>query len=648
MPRIRKKTSKRGTTHERRRLQERIKESKRKKVKAAKKNPQWKSKHKKDPGIPNNFPYKDQILAEVAEQRRLAAEEKQRRKDAKKGLLADQVDVEVDDGSDNEPADEERPLDDDKDGDIQGVGSISAKRIASSRVSEQAVATEDDEEDEDEEAPLLINRDLPHLQSVLDAADAIIQVLDARDPLSFRSSHLEEVAEKAGKKVLFEAVEAWVRVLRKQHPTLLFRAATSFLPENPRVPADVKGKAKAKKPVADALGVESIQQCLQDWVKAKKGDSFTVAVVGVANVGKSSFVNSLLKKAILPVYEAQSSSRGPTTTSIPQEVTIDIEGSPIHIIDTPGFLWEWEEEKDAEETSKARSHDILIRNRGRIDRLKDPSLPISEIVTRSNPEDLMLLYNLPIFPRGDVQAFLAGVARAQQLVQKRGHLDITSASRIILRDWNIGQIRWYCAPSSKDVPVGSTSTESNEAIFSGLTSKKDMRRAGGLVKLTAGKIDERRLSLDDTYAAVEDDSDYSDDSEGDDDDQMEVDGDEDEDQDQDQEMSNGDTAAEDSEDQNEKKEREALSSNTNHKRKRTDPVAHPPSKKVAFAKAGDRSLPKAAISKASKLKAPPKSAMKDLNSAPPKKTAANVSSKTRPKMATSADDGEAYDFGKYF
>ena len=27
--------------------------------------------HKKDPGIPNNFPYKDQILAEVQEQRRL-------------------------------------------------------------------------------------------------------------------------------------------------------------------------------------------------------------------------------------------------------------------------------------------------------------------------------------------------------------------------------------------------------------------------------------------------------------------------------------------------------------------------------------------------------------------------------------------------
>ena len=29
------------------------------------------SEHKKDPGIPNNYPFKDQLLAEVAEQRRI-------------------------------------------------------------------------------------------------------------------------------------------------------------------------------------------------------------------------------------------------------------------------------------------------------------------------------------------------------------------------------------------------------------------------------------------------------------------------------------------------------------------------------------------------------------------------------------------------
>ena len=89
-------TSKRQTISKREKVKKRVKETRKKKSKEAKKNPQWKSsacwlrmnslfgfvltrvswlcaEHKKDPGIPNNFPYKDQILAEVAEQRRLVS-----------------------------------------------------------------------------------------------------------------------------------------------------------------------------------------------------------------------------------------------------------------------------------------------------------------------------------------------------------------------------------------------------------------------------------------------------------------------------------------------------------------------------------------------------------------------------------------------
>lgn len=80
-------TSKRGTTHQRAKVKHKVSESRKKAKKEAKKNTQWKSSmltfatiwsfeyllniiSEKDPGIPNNFPYKDQILAEVAAQRR--------------------------------------------------------------------------------------------------------------------------------------------------------------------------------------------------------------------------------------------------------------------------------------------------------------------------------------------------------------------------------------------------------------------------------------------------------------------------------------------------------------------------------------------------------------------------------------------------
>lgn len=88
-------------------------------------------------------------------------------------------------------------------------------------------------------------------------------------------------------------------------------------------------------------------------------------------VGKSSFINSLLHKSALPVYTLASSSRGPTTTTLPQEVTVEANGKQIRLIDTPGLSWEADESTDVD---NIRARDILLRNKGRIDRLKDPSI----------------------------------------------------------------------------------------------------------------------------------------------------------------------------------------------------------------------------------------------------------------------------------
>jgi nuclear GTP-binding protein len=49
---------------------------------------------------------------------------------------------------------------------------------------------------DDKEPPVLIDRTLPNLRAVLDAADVVVQVLDAREPMASRSSHLEAVVSQ--------------------------------------------------------------------------------------------------------------------------------------------------------------------------------------------------------------------------------------------------------------------------------------------------------------------------------------------------------------------------------------------------------------------------------------------------------------------
>ena len=58
--------------------------------------------------------------------------------------------------------------------------------------------------DDDEDAPILLNPEYPHFRAVFEKSDVILHVLDARDPLSFRSSHIESlVSEKPEQRLVF-------------------------------------------------------------------------------------------------------------------------------------------------------------------------------------------------------------------------------------------------------------------------------------------------------------------------------------------------------------------------------------------------------------------------------------------------------------
>ncbi|KAI9142017.1 guanine nucleotide-binding protein-like 3, N-terminal domain-containing protein, partial [Paraphysoderma sedebokerense] len=72
--------SKRGTCRQKYKIKRKVAEAHRKAKRDAKRNPQP-TKSKKDPGIPNLWPFKEKLLAEIEEQKRRAEEEKLRQKE---------------------------------------------------------------------------------------------------------------------------------------------------------------------------------------------------------------------------------------------------------------------------------------------------------------------------------------------------------------------------------------------------------------------------------------------------------------------------------------------------------------------------------------------------------------------------------------
>ncbi|KAK5137418.1 hypothetical protein LTR08_008996 [Meristemomyces frigidus] len=129
----------------------------RKERKEAKKSPQWKSRINKDPGIPNSFPFKAQVLAEIEEARSRKAEEAQKRREvAKAQRLGTAVGGEVAqkaaraEDDDEELLDAEADTDDDEDMDEDGSNPMAAL-LASAQARATSYGKDDEGEDDEED-----------------------------------------------------------------------------------------------------------------------------------------------------------------------------------------------------------------------------------------------------------------------------------------------------------------------------------------------------------------------------------------------------------------------------------------------------------------------------------------------------------------
>ena len=230
-----------------------------------------------------------------------------------------------------------------------------------------------------------------------------------------------------------EVVEAWLKYLREELPTVAFKCSTQKQTSNL---GRNSSTTDATSHGSECLGADILVQLLKNYARGRGGlkTSVTVGIVGLPNVGKSSLINSLKRTKVAKVGNA------PGVTKSVQEVHLDRQ---VTLLDSPGVVF-----SEVGEDGKAAA---ALRNCVKVDQLEDPALPVTEILKRCPKKQLMTLYRIPDYK--DADTFLINVATVRGKLKKGGTIDATAAAKIVLQDWNDGKIPYYTSPPRRQSEV---------------------------------------------------------------------------------------------------------------------------------------------------------------------------------------------------
>lgn len=262
--------------------------------------------------------------------------------------------------------------------------------------------------------------------------DVVIEMVDARAPVSTRNPDFDDLFGTKPRVVVLnkadladpEATRAWIRAYRARGWD-----AISF-------------SANAGKGVKEAVSlVERAARPVVERMKAK-GVNKTVRamIVGIPNVGKSTFINRLRGSA------AAKAGNRPGVTRGKQWIVV---GPYLEFLDTPGMLWPKFEDKEA-----ARRLAFLGSIRGEIMDNERLSAELLEFLRDRAPEGAKARLKI------DMDAEKSGEQLLEEACRRRGWLlpgarpDTERASALILDEFRSGKMGRLTLEAPVQAPEG--------------------------------------------------------------------------------------------------------------------------------------------------------------------------------------------------
>ncbi len=160
------------------------------------------------------------------------------------------------------------------------------------------------------------------IEDDLKLIDVVIELLDARIPISSRNPEIKKITQNKKRIILLNKSDLsdekinkkWLEKLSKEAPVILTDSNSG------------KGIEKVTKKIDELMKEEIARQA----ARGRINKTIRVMILGIPNVGKSSFINRISKRTTMEV------GNKPGVTKSKQWIKI---GKNQELLDTPGVLW---------------------------------------------------------------------------------------------------------------------------------------------------------------------------------------------------------------------------------------------------------------------------------------------------------------------
>ena len=257
------------------------------------------------------------------------------------------------------------------------------------------------------------------IEDNLRLVDAVCEILDARIPFSSRNPDIDRLAAGKPRLVILnrcdladpEATARWKRAFQEQ--------GIAILETDARTGKGVNGFVPAVR--------ELLKDRLADYAaKGQVGRPLRVMILGIPNVGKSTFINKVAGR------KAAIAGDKPGVTRGRQWISID---AGLDLLDTPGILWP---KFDSQEVGEM----LAITNAIKADVLDKETLGANFMLRlRDNyPDALRERYKIEPDPALNGFELLEQAAKKRGFLVSRGEYDIERMANTLLKEYHEGKL----------------------------------------------------------------------------------------------------------------------------------------------------------------------------------------------------------------